>query len=322
MADTNAALAHRTFMPWRAKDSTRVVAAESSWNKVRQWDRAAEKAGERRRVLCGADVCEQWDGRLTGTSGGTIHDAKKWHSRDGFCELGIHIGQSVITLTDVRRRLFETINTTPHLDWLLPTSNPERCRDLLPDRWFDVHWPANVWIGARVENQEQADARIPALLTVPAAVRFVLLDGMTGPVSLLPWFDPTGACCGNEPEYLCKNCPARADWRFSGPANEHSLNSPEIHLVIVRGQSGPNARPLHPQWVRDVRDQCQAAGVAFTFEQWGHYLPNDLDCLPDGFAAMRHHYKLRPVDGFYSVGSKAAGRVLDGRTWDEMPKAQ
>lgn len=135
-------------------------------------------------------------------------------------------------------------------------------------------WPLpNVWLGVSVENQQWADIRIPALLDTPAAVRFLSCEPLLGPVDLVPplktWADDR-----------------------SVQINQH------LHWVIVGGESGPGARPMHPDWARSIRDQCVFAGVPFLFKQWGSY-----DQLG------RH------------VSKKLAGRDLDGRTWDEYPKA-
>jgi protein gp37 len=112
-----------------------------------------------------------------------------------------------------------------------------------------LEWPPNIWMGVSVENQVFA-FRAQRLAEVPAVVRFLSVEPLLGPVTL----DLTG-----------------------------------IHWVIVGGESGPGARPMHPDWARSVRDQCAAAGVAFFFKQWGGRTP------------------------------KAGGRELDGRLWDEMP---
>lgn len=136
-------------------------------------------------------------------------------------------------------------------------------------------WPLpNVWLGVSVENQRWADIRIPALLDTPAAVRFLSCEPLLGPVTLDPWG-------GDGPP----------------PAG--------LHWVICGGESGPGARPMHPDWARSLRDQCVAAGVPFLFKQWGAWLPcADPTC---------------ECDGSCRVGKKRAGRELDGRTWDEYP---
>lgn len=133
-------------------------------------------------------------------------------------------------------------------------------------------WPLpNVWLGVSVENQQWADIRIPALLDTPAAVRFLSCEPLLGPVDL----------------------------------GGYTLPGTPLGWVICGGESGPGARPMHPDWARSLRDQCVAAGVPFLFKQWGAWLPcADPTC---------------ECDGSCRVGKKRAGRELDGRTWDEYP---
>lgn len=162
------------------------------------------------------------------------------------------------------------------------------------DAWMTECWPLpNVWLGTSVEDQRRADERIPELLRTPAAVRFLSCEPLLGPVDLCT------VDHGHAPalSYL--------DW------------------VIVGGESGPGARPMHPDWARSLRDQCQAAGVPFFFKQWGAWAPWDDDnwSLPAGADDVEAHEKARTIDGveFLRVGKRAAGRLLDGRTWDEVP---
>jgi protein gp37 len=162
---------------------------------------------------------------------------------------------------------------------------------------IERHWPLkNVWIGVSVENQGAADERIPLLLQTPAAVRFLSCEPLLGPVDLSAYKPFDGECyCQDRPNgckpRLAIGCPETAiDW------------------VIVGGESGPHARPMHPDWVLSLRDQCQDAGVPFFFKQWGEFVPVDwVRAGSSGFPVRR-------------VGKKAAGRLLDGRTWDEYPE--
>lgn len=152
-----------------------------------------------------------------------------------------------------------------------------------------------VWLGVTAEDQQRADERIPLLLQTPAAVRFVSVEPMLGPVRF-------------------QERTAKIDW------------------VICGGETGPGARPMHPEWVRCLRDQCQDAGVPFFFKQWGEWFPRDQWehnpelVLPDDDVAyhdsqtthvFRDGADLYPV---HRVGKKAAGDLLDGRVWREMPE--
>ena len=173
----------------------------------------------------------------------------------------------------------------------------------------DSHWPLrNVWLGVSAENQQWADIRIPALLDTPAAVRFVSAEPLLGPIDLVQSInvDPFAA---------------------------YHFRPGGIHWLIVGGESGHGARPMHPVWARLLRDQCQTAGVAFLFKQWGEWTPSAanegarrLVYLGGGSAELGTGYGngavLEPGSQLmYRAGKKAAGRVLDGREWNEFPEA-
>jgi protein gp37 len=162
---------------------------------------------------------------------------------------------------------------------------------------------SHVWLGVSVENQEEANKRIPLLLGTPAAVRFLSCEPLLSPVDLTRLRGP-----GN------------GTWRdalegrlHTGPA---TLREPGIDWVIVGGESGKGARPMHPEWARSLRDQCTAVGVPFHFKQHG-------DWRSSGTSehSGRLHVAHREIDGlhYYRVGTKRAGRELDGRVWDEFP---
>ena len=179
----------------------------------------------------------------------------------------------------------------------------------------------NVWIGTSVEDQRRADERIPHLLATPAAVRFISAEPLLGPLRLdqvaaphgmaegQPWLNAlSGFVWDNDGD----TCPVgrRLDW------------------IIVGGESGPGARPMHPDWARALRDQCQEAGVSFFFKQWGafaerhevnHIIAADgeiIDFHGETFAGRGGH---RGAILMQHVGKRAAGRILDGRLWSEVP---
>jgi protein gp37 len=141
-------------------------------------------------------------------------------------------------------------------------------------------WPSNVWLGTTAENQKYADARIPILLALPARIHFISAEPLLGSLSLRSW--------------------KGIDW------------------VIAGGESGYGARPTDPDWVRSLRDECQASDIAFHFKQWGHWAPT----LPRGVSA-KHRLELATSGQersiLYAIGKKAAGRILDGETWDQIP---
>lgn len=195
----------------------------------------------------------------------------------------------------------------------------------------------NLWLGVSVEDQRRADERIPDLLGTPAAIRFISAEPLLGPVDMLSYFDPTGACCGGEPEYRCENCPSDAPWRYSESSSDGQWAfDPRLDWVIVGGESGPGARPMHPDWARSLRDQCEAAGVAFHFKQWGEWMPTEYlegegesfgNRFLDGSGRWAENFNgpwltAGPSAGFesyYRVGKTRAGRLLDGVEHDGVP---
>lgn len=229
-----------------------------------------------------------------------------------------------------RADLGRLILETPNLDWLILTKRPENvfamCAELgwvesvVPDE-VAPYIPGNVWLGTSVENQAQADVRIPALLNIPAQVRFLSMEPLLGPVEI-----GFGGCLPNS-------------WRW--------ITKYSVNWVIVGGESGHDARPMHPDWVRSIRDQCQEAGVPFFFKQWGEWKPisemseGELDALywpapvrdPEAMRRCKvakraigydteEHW--REIDGHMSfptfkVGKHRSGRLLDGREWNEFP---
>jgi len=195
------------------------------------------------------------------------------------------------------------------------TKRPERMHEFM--RGYGEP-SKNVWLGVSVEDQKRADERIPLLLDTPAAVRFLSVEPLLGPVDLMwpetLWPDGPPTCC---PGHDCA-------------CGGHPIEPPLLHRidwVIVGGESGPGARPMNPNWVRSIRDQCVEAGVPFFFKQWGEWAPDaraleivhrDLTTI----ATTNYESVVGYLPGMVRVGKNAAGRELDGRTWDEMPKAE
>lgn len=172
-------------------------------------------------------------------------------------------------------------------------------------------WPLpHVWLGTSVEDQKAADERIPHLLRAPAAVRFLSCEPLLGPVDLTAierWRD--------EPLSALEE---QVGW----------VERPRIDWVIAGGESGPAARPMHPDWARSLRDQCSVAGVPFFFKQWGAWGEVDFDEDNPATAPAGQWLNLAGGQGFHGEalvrvqrrGKRAAGRELDGRTWDEFPQ--
>jgi protein gp37 len=176
------------------------------WKVPIRWNRAAKEAGVRIKVFSAdmADLFEPYD------------------------------GPSVEILEERRARMWPLIEETPWLEWQLLTKRPENVLRMVP---WGSKWPHNVWVGVTAENQRRADERIPYLVEIPAAVRFLSVEPIRGPVDLSAWS-------------------GLLDW------------------VICGAESISKARPFDVAWVRDVRDQCIASGTAFWFKQWGIWQPS------------------------------------------------
>ncbi|MDR0274098.1 MAG: phage Gp37/Gp68 family protein [Burkholderiaceae bacterium] len=207
-----------------------------------------------------------------------------------------------------RAGLFDLIEATPYLCWLLLTKRIGKAKDMiqtsLVGRPFGGDWPwPNVWLGATVCNQEEADRDIPKLLAVPAAKRFLSIEPILGDVCLTH--------CGND--YIVN---ALTGNTCGCASTDYPRNLPKIDWVICGSETGPRARPTHPQSVRSLRDQCVAAGVPFFFKQNGEWLAAPE--IIDASGSLLFH---RFDDGTWvqRVGHKAAGNLLDGRAWQEVP---
>ncbi len=178
-----------------------------------------------------------------------------------------------------------------------------------------TRWPLpNVWLGVTAENQEWASKRIPALLATPAAKRFVSCEPLLGSIDLnhslggTKWIGGQRGCGGTTKgiHHHDDRCGKGIDW------------------VIVGGESGPGARPMHPEWARSLRDQCRAAGVPFFFKQWGEWSTT----RNENSAYGEFHGPSDWIDSclckegtatLYRNGNNLSGRELDGREWNEVP---
>jgi protein gp37 len=195
-----------------------------------------------------------------------------------------------------RKDLFMLIEATPNLDWLLLTKRIGNVASMVFQSWM-YEWPKHVWLGATVVNQMEADRDIPKLIQIPAKVRFLSIEPLLGAITL------------NHINLVY------SDIKPDGSIKERKA----ISWVIVGGESGSNARPMHPDWASSLRDQCKVAGVPFLFKQWGEFAPN---CLCQKSTACAD--VPRPAGGLigcmFRCGKKAAGRVLDGETYSEYPQ--
>ena len=192
-----------------------------------------------------------------------------------FCASMSDVFEDRRDLDTERVKLWALIEKTKALDWLLLTKRPEAVKKLVP---WDEQWPDNVWLGTSVENQEWADKRLPLLLATPAKIRFLSCEPLLGALDL--------------GRYTKKN---------------------GIHWIIAGGESGTGSRPMHPDWVRGLRDFAAKAGIAFHFKQWGNSAPASKKLLGQTQFSF-------PDDVVMVSRNKAInGRRLDGTTHDEFP---
>lgn len=203
-----------------------------------------------------------------------------------FCASMADVFEDRRDLDAPRERLWKLIEATPRLDWLLLTKRPENVADLAP---YGDRWPDNVWVGTTAENQRWLDRRMLQLAAIPARVLFLSCEPLLGPVDFSNWLK------------LSKLGELRmVDW------------------VIAGGESGAHARPMNPDWARSIRDQCLAAGVRFHFKQYGNWRevkPHEMN----GYKVKMIHLSDGSQIALANMGKKKSGRILDGRTWNELP---
>lgn len=316
------------------KGAPRRRTSVSNWNEPRKWNRDAAGLGPATLECPSCGV--------------------RWHDCDcGFAQRNTRVFCASLAdwlddevpiewLAD----LLKLIQETPWLDWQLLTKRPQNWRSRLIEAsvkmlsnvgepgdkyteesyamvksWLFRTPPANVWIGTTVEDKQRADERIPLLLSIPAKVRFLSCEPLLGPLEFSNVSRRSDAV-----QQLGKRALLGIDW------------------VICGGESGPQARPIHPEWALSLRDQCKAAGVAFFFKQWGEWIARSQYLYAGNEAVAVQALSGRKIksavmrrDGMideslgeasqsndsasaiYCVGKKTAGRLLDGKEHSEFP---
>lgn len=284
---------------------TRIEWADEVWNPVTGCTPISE----------GCDHCyaRRMAARLAGRCG---YDKRKpfavtWHENKLFVPARWKKPRRIFTCSmgdlfhgDVRvewiDRILNVIASCPQHRFLLLTKRPGNIRDKLygeaPARFLaDGQYLSNLWLGVTAENQKRANERMVDLLEIPAAVRFLSYEPALGPLDL------------NAREWLIDKR------RFRYTLGRY------LDWVICGGETGPGARPVHPDWVRSLRDQCAEAGVPFFFKHWGEWAQrHDLQANQPGIKGRLWH-TWDPDTSVCRVGKKPAGRLLDGREWNEVP---
>lgn len=280
------------FKVW-GQDADRRFFGDDHWKEPLRWNQKAKAEGVRRRVFCAS--------------------MSDWAEMPNDAALLARLDQE-------RMRLCRLIEATPFIDWLLLTKRADFIMRCVP-RWWSGGWPANAWAGATAETQGWLEERLVELLGVPAPVRFLSIEPMLGGMNLRRV---------RHKYELGEVYVDALTGRYEGDiAHAHVPSKPRgLQWVIAGGESGPGARPSHLDWMRSLRDQCQAAGVPFHFKQWGEWAPYREDWALDKERSGVFTDGKFVEDGSTSTwdaevtryGKKRAGRELDGREWNEFPK--
>jgi protein gp37 len=282
---------HRRHRVKWGKGQPRSRTSPANWKHPLQWNRECEKRGIRNRVFC-ASLAD-------------------WLDDDG-------VGFAWL------RDLLNLITLTPNLDWLLLSKRPEnwefRMRGVLAiiescgrraedepvrrlvQQWLKGNPPLNAWLGTTCGHPDSLH-RIANLQKIPARIRFISAEPLLKPIDL-------------------------ASAAFNGADSFSAMAS--IHWVIAGGESGPNARPMHPDCPRTLRDQCAAANVPYFFKQWGEWAPwipihgnpngHAIEhVMADGSAYYPGNYGSK-LQSMIRVGKSAAGRLLDGIEHNAIPE--
>jgi len=233
-----------------------------------------------------------------------------------FCASLADIFEDRPELEPWRADLWSLIEHTPNLDWLLLTKRPENIRRMFPDRWSAIGWgenppvPRNIWMGVSAEDQETFERRTGVLLSIAKFFLFAHLF-----LSAEPLLGQIDLRYTVYPPYTPDSPKA---FGYAQP----------IDWVIAGGESGPNARSTHPDWLRLLRDQCQAANVPFHFKQWGEWAPayeldHNRDLQAQILLGKFPEHVFTSGDGgtrlSYRVGRSNAFRTLDGQLHGEFP---
>jgi protein gp37 len=203
-----------------------------------------------------------------------------------FCASMSDVFEDRRDLDGKRERLWALVDQTPQLDWLLLTKRPQNVSSLAP---YGDHWPANVWLGATAENQKWFDKRMAYLTALPARILFLSCEPLLGALDFSQWIQRA----------------RREECRM-------------VNWVIAGGESGHQSRPMHPEWLTSLRDQCADVGIRFHFKQWGNWRPVS-DRQVNGHVSKTIFLSNGNKIQIANLGKKAAGRKLQGATWDQFP---
>ncbi|MFY9351664.1 MAG: DUF5131 family protein [Sphingobium sp.] len=273
--------------------------SSSNWQQPLKWDREAAAAGERRRVFC-ASLCDVFDNQAP----------DEW-----------------------RDNLWRLIEATPNLTWMLLTKRPQNVPKMLPTRWRNItngeaaqpDAPRNIWLGVTAEDQERADQRVAIAARIGFILQwpvFVSYEPALGPVDWTKIVIP-----GTQPGQLNALTGSPAFFPLNATRLGTTIDTGSympLNVIIAGGESGPAARPSHPDWFRSTRDQCADAGTVFHFKQWGLWTPSRLgeemrllNVRPNG--DWEPSAGICGLDEALMTSQGSDDRRLDGMMHDRMP---
>ncbi len=310
---------------------TKIEWAEKVWNPVTGCTKISSG--------CKNCYAERMSKRLAGRAGYpedgfkvTLHPDKleeplRWKkpSRIFVCSMGDLFHEDVpFAFID---RVIDTIYKCPQHTFLILTKRPH----FMKEYFEQIGLRNNIWLGTSIEDQKTADERIPLLLQTPAAKRFVSYEPALGPVDFTNIM-PVSLRPTHPHDPLMFYDALRGHCKASD-----NIGLPKLDWIIMGGESGPGARPMHPDWARSVRDQCKAAGTPFFFKQWGEWAPTmDVEYLntttrktevheselKEGYPhkyIMLNNKRIFVKDRMFRVGKARAGCLLDGKEHKERP---
>lgn len=273
---------HNETPHWGPGTSRKAV--KSSWNSLNKFQRDSAKEGVIKRVFVGS-MMDIFEDPLPAVD-------------DNNNTIELDDPDSVLYTSDLRETFFNNISRGqyPNLLFLLLTKRPENINKYIPSAWLK-NPPANVMFGTSVVDQETADKMVPELLNVNGK-RFLSCEPLLGSCDISKYL-PSGSTF----EFYYqreKGLPWGISW------------------VICGGESGPKARPMHPDWARSLRNQCSQADVPYFFKQWGEWHESDLEERPE--IGMNGRFLWPDGKLMYKVGKQEAGNILDGVEHKNFPK--
>lgn len=227
-------------------------------------------------------------------------------------------------------KVFDVMGATPHHTYQILTKRAARMKEYVDHRFIELKSISpleNVWLGVTAENQEAANERIPVLLDTPAALRFVSIEPMVGPVNLDMMITEN---MGDRFRVIHSALMGKKTlWDTKNLIGEEDIN--KLDWVICGGESGPKARPVDPEWIKSLRDQCNFTNTPFFFKQWGEYI--DESQITDRSVQMsgKTYHSLmsgklitdsvlsEKASTLWRCGKKVAGNKLDGEVIEQFP---